>query len=259
MSSDGKIQSACSNGDYIYYSYDYGVNWARTNSISTYWTSIAMSSDGKIQSSCSNGDYIYYSYATTNGRGDTYLGGRLDVGVVEAGGTSNYLILDGTRIKQTTVYPGTSGTSGITGVAGTSGTSGSGVAGTSGTSGSGVAGTSGTSGSGSSDRSFTWVVANPSSGKYGSNILGPRLSSAATPSSVWSYTQFNTSVAFDIYYGNIGSTTSILSSPPIISLTGGTSTTSFSTSTVTAGSWLILNVSAVDGTPGQVVVTLSMV
>jgi len=77
MSSDGKIQTACSflpEGElhkhyknskdvgYVYNSYDYGETWERNKTLSqTWWVSVAMSGNGKIQTACAincNLDYV---------------------------------------------------------------------------------------------------------------------------------------------------------------------------------------------------------
>jgi hypothetical protein len=60
MSSDGKVQTAVTDGNYIYVSNDYGATWTQTGS-SQLWESVAMSSDGKIQTAVVWGGYIYIS------------------------------------------------------------------------------------------------------------------------------------------------------------------------------------------------------
>ncbi|HXK32310.1 MAG TPA: sialidase family protein [Candidatus Paceibacterota bacterium] len=60
MSSDGKIQTAVANLDYIYISTNYGDTWT-AKAASTTWQSVAMSSDGKIQAAAAYGGQIYIS------------------------------------------------------------------------------------------------------------------------------------------------------------------------------------------------------
>ena len=180
---------------------------------------------------------------TSGTSGNTGAGGTSGTsGGIGAGGTSG-----------TNGVNGTSGTSGNTGAGGTSGTSGGigagGTSGTAGTSGSGTSGSSGKSGSG--DRTYTWTIANPSTG----DVLGPRINSTLTLTNCYTYTMSATNVVFNIYYGVVGSTSTLLTSD----LTGTTtesSTTIFNTSTISSGSWIVLHVISVSGTPGQLVVSL---
>jgi hypothetical protein len=128
---------------------------------------------------------------------------------------------------------------------------GSGTSGTSGTSGgAGATGTSGTSGL--SERSFTWVIARPSAG----DILGPRLNTSWSPSRVDAFCMSSTSVTFNIYYGTSPpSITTQLMASDLTAPTNGTSFSSFTTGLV-AGNWLVLHISSVSGTPGQLTVTI---
>ena len=61
MSSDGKVQTAVANGDYIWVSNDYGATWAQ-EATALGWQAVAMSSDGKVQTAVINGGYIWVSY-----------------------------------------------------------------------------------------------------------------------------------------------------------------------------------------------------
>jgi len=151
------------------------------------------------------------------------------------------LVLDGNVVKEVTNI--------TTGTSGTSGTSGVGSPGSSGTSGVGSPGSSGTSGT-YPERSFTWVVSSPGPGV----ILGPRLNASYAPTVANAYVQNNTSATFNIYYGAIGSTSSLFGSD-IVATTGGAS--GKTGSSVSAGDWLALYIASASGTVNQLVVTLT--
>lgn len=74
-----------------------------------------------------------------------------------------------------------------------------------------------------------------------------------------SYVAAATSVTFNIEERtSIGSTgTNLLSSDQVAVTTGASQTGSFNDSSIASGSWLYLDISAVSGSPGQVVVTLT--
>jgi hypothetical protein len=149
---------------------------------------------------------------------------------------------------------GTSGYSGLSGAVGTSGYSGLSGIGTSGY--SGLSGASGISGySGTNVRTFTWVITTPAVG----GIPGPRLKVAATATRIDSYVTAATSVTFNIEErSTIGSAGSNLLSSDQVADTNGETTTSFADSALAADNWLWLDISAISGTPGTLVVTLSM-
>ena len=103
-------------------------------------------------------------------------------------------------------------------------------------------------------KTFTWVISSPAVG----GVLGPRLRSAMTVTRIDAYVRAATSVTFNIEErSTIGSAgTNILSSDMAADVNGETAT-SFADPDLAAGNWLYLDISAVSGTPGQVVVTLS--
>ena len=114
---------------------------------------------------------------------------------------------------------------------------------------SGPSGTSGTSGL-AGERSFTWIVSNPGAG----DILGPRLNTNFTPANVYAYTMSNTNIVFNIYYGAIQSTSTLISTN-MTAGTSGNSSTSFSANPL-AGHWLVLHILSISGTPGQAAITI---
>jgi len=142
--------------------------------------------------------------------------------------------------------PGPQGESGYSGVSGYSGESGY--------SGDSTSGYSGYSGLGSNVRTFSWVISNPAVGGF----PGPRLYQAHTAVRIDSYVTAATSATFNIEErSTIGSAgTNLLGSDQVATVTGA-STTSFSDSSLAADNWLWIDISAVSGTPGQVVITLT--
>ena len=103
-------------------------------------------------------------------------------------------------------------------------------------------------------KSYTWVIDNPATG----GIPGPRLKVAHTVTRLDSYVTAATSVTFNIEErSTIGSAgTDILASDQVAD-TDGAIASSFSNAGLAADCWLWLDISAVSGTPGKVVITLS--
>jgi len=101
---------------------------------------------------------------------------------------------------------------------------------------------------------YTWVIANPVVGI----ILGPRLKTALTCVRLDSYVAAATSVTFNIEErATIGSTgTDILAADQVADVDGET-TASFDNASLAADNWLVVAISAVSGSPTQVVVTLA--
>lgn len=107
----------------------------------------------------------------------------------------------------------------------------------------------------SRNRVYTWVISNPAVG----GILGPRLPEAHTVQRIDSYVKAATSVTFNIEErSTIGSAGSnILSEDQIADTDGASATGSFNDSSLAEGNWLYVDISAVSGTPEQVVITLT--
>ena len=106
------------------------------------------------------------------------------------------------------------------------------------------------------EKSYTWVIDNPAVG----GIPGPRLKAAHTVIRLDSYVTAATSVTFNIEErSTIGSAgTDILSSDQVADADGATSL-SFSNADLAADIWLWLDISAISGTPGKVVITLTCI
>jgi hypothetical protein len=150
---------------------------------------------------------------------------------------------------------GDTGTQGDTGVGVQGDTGTAGANGDTGTAGSqGDTGTAGSTGAGSNIRVYTWVIQNPAVG----GVLGARLKEAHTATRIDSYVMAATSVTFNIEErSTIGTPGSdLLSADQVADVTGET-TTVFADSALAADNWLYVDISAVSGTPGQVVIVLS--
>jgi len=118
----------------------------------------------------------------------------------------------------------------------------------------GPTGPQGPMGAGSAIRSYTWSLSEPAIG----GIPGPQLKEAHTAIRLSSYVTNGTSVTFNIEErSTIGGTGTDLLSSDQVATVSGASTTSFANSSLAADSWLWLDISAVSGTPGNVVITLS--
>ena len=101
--------------------------------------------------------------------------------------------------------------------------------------------------------SIDWVIANPVAD---STIGGIRLQNNAIVTGCYSYLIGGGKLDVNIYYGSVGSTTTLLSGNLSVSSTES-STTGFVTTTLTSGTWLSLHFGALDkGTPSQITVTL---
>jgi len=71
ISYTGQFMIGCNNGGYIYFSSNYGLNWAAVTSTGQVWTSIAISGDGSTFTGIINGGYIYN--ATLSNIGYNYV------------------------------------------------------------------------------------------------------------------------------------------------------------------------------------------
>lgn len=103
-------------------------------------------------------------------------------------------------------------------------------------------------------KTHTWVIRNPAVG----GVLGPRISEAQTASRIDAYVTAATSVTFNIEKrSTIGSAGTNLMASDLAATTSGASQTSFAASALASGDWLWVDISAVSGTPGQVVIVLT--
>lgn len=104
-------------------------------------------------------------------------------------------------------------------------------------------------------RVYTWVISSPATG----GVLGPRIPEACTVTRIDSYVAAATSVTFNIEERSaIGSAgTDILASDQAADTDGASQTSSFNNDSLAAGNWLYVDISAVSGTPGQVVISLT--
>lgn len=108
--------------------------------------------------------------------------------------------------------------------------------------------------SGTAVRTFTWVISNPATG----GVLGPRLSEAHTVTRIDSYVAAATSVVFNIEErSSIGSSGTDILAADQTADTDGASDTSFDNASLASGSWLYVDISAVNGSPSQLVITLT--
>lgn len=101
------------------------------------------------------------------------------------------------------------------------------------------------------EREYSWVVKNPTTG----TILGPRVNTAGTLlPRVDAYVNTATDAVFNIGYGPANGTSSNILAADGTAGTVGVSFTS-GLNTPSNGDWLTLIISAVNGTPDQLVVT----
>lgn len=107
---------------------------------------------------------------------------------------------------------------------------------------------------GESDKIFTWTIANPAPAY---TYLGPRLANNMQVRNVYAYVSSSTNCVINIYYGSVGSTTTLLSSNLTVT-TSESSTTSFTTSTLSTGAWLTLRVVSKSGYPGILNVNITL-
>ena len=103
-------------------------------------------------------------------------------------------------------------------------------------------------------RTYTWVISIPGIG----GIPGSRLAEVHTVTRIDSYVTSGTSATFNIEErSTIGSAgVDILTSDQVADIDGA-SDTSFANASLASGNWLWLDISATDGSPGQLVVTLT--
>ena len=106
----------------------------------------------------------------------------------------------------------------------------------------------------STKRTYTWVINTPGVG----GIAGPRIPSNGTVVRVDSYVTAATSATFNIQQrSTIGTTGTNVLSASMVATTTGVSSSSFSDSSLTAGNWLWIQISAISGTPGQLCITVT--
>jgi hypothetical protein len=111
-------------------------------------------------------------------------------------------------------------------------------------------------GDASNTKTYTWTVSTPAAGF----ILGPKLKEAHTWTSIDSYVAGTgiSTVSFNIdCRKTIGTGSSVLINGGMTSNVTGVSVTSFSRATSAANEWLYLGITAIGGTNGQLVVTLT--
>lgn len=103
-------------------------------------------------------------------------------------------------------------------------------------------------------RTFTWTIRDPAVG----GIAGPRLHVDETVLRIDAFVIGGTSATFNIEERTaIGSSGTNLLSSDQVATTSGAYATSFSNSSLGAGNWLWIDVSAVSGTPTELVVVLT--
>jgi hypothetical protein len=73
---------------------------------------------------------------------------------------------------------------------------------------------------------------------------------------VYGYVRASTDAVINIYYGSVGSTTTLLNHDLILTTTGD-NTTSFSSTTLSAGTWLMLRVVSITDNPGILTVSIA--
>ena len=102
---------------------------------------------------------------------------------------------------------------------------------------------------------YTWLVKTPTVG----GVLGPRIPHALTALRVDAHTRVATSCVFNIEErSTIGSAGVNLMTADLTAPIGGVShTTAMSNSEIAIGTWLYLDIATVNGTPDQLVVTLT--
>lgn len=106
----------------------------------------------------------------------------------------------------------------------------------------------------SATKTYTWVVAGPAV----AGVPGPRIPQNGTITRIDAYVTAATSVTFNVEKrSTIGTTGTNAMTSALVATTTGASQTSFSSATLTASNWLWLNITAVSGTPGNVVITVT--
>ena len=103
--------------------------------------------------------------------------------------------------------------------------------------------------------SATWVIDSPAVG----GVPGPRIPKNWTVTRIDAYVTAATSATFNIEErSTIGSAgTNIMTSDLAATTTGASDTGAFNDSALAAGNWLWVDISAVSGTPGKLVLTLT--
>lgn len=103
-------------------------------------------------------------------------------------------------------------------------------------------------------KTYTWVISSPAVG----GVLGPRIPEAQTVSRIDAYVQAATSVTFNIEERSaIGSAGTNIMTSDLAADADGAAQTEFANPSLASGNWLYVDISAVSGTPGQVVITLT--
>ena len=105
-------------------------------------------------------------------------------------------------------------------------------------------------------KTFTWPISNPAA----AGIPGTRIDRNCAVALISAYCVGGTSVTFNIEERNtIGSTGTNIMGTNMVAVTSGTTTTTFSHGSLTAGNWLWLNIAGAVANPTYFVVTLSVV
>jgi hypothetical protein len=98
------------------------------------------------------------------------------------------------------------------------------------------------------------VISTPATG----GVPGPRLKEGQTVTRIDSYVTAATSATFNIESrSTIGTPGTDLLAADQVAVTTGASDASFAYSSLAADSWLWIDISGVNGTPGQLVISLS--
>ena len=228
----------------------------------------------------------------TSGKNGT-SGNNGNQGNTGSGGTSGSSGMDGTFLGtngtsgssgKDGTFLGSSGTSGNQGNDGSSGTSGCGSSGTSGggssgtSGGIGAGGTSGSSGTSGNDglsdiNSFTWVISDPETG----GIPGPKIWSNAAGFygydglRIDSYISGGTDLTFNIQDRNTdellvsgttvysGTTTSLTLTGGVMDFFRGLNILPDNLVTLNQDSWLWLEITNVNGSPGKLIITIFVI
>jgi hypothetical protein len=110
--------------------------------------------------------------------------------------------------------------------------------------------------SGSAGTSFTWVIQSPASG----GVPGPRLGESRMVTRVDAFVTNATSCAINIEKRTtIGSVGNALLSSDLTATVGGATTSTFASSSISAGDWLWVDISSVVGTPMTLTINLATV
>lgn len=104
-------------------------------------------------------------------------------------------------------------------------------------------------------KTYSWVIASPSTG----GIPGPRIPAASTVTRIDAYVTAATSATFNVEErGTIGSAGTDLNGADIAADVTGETSTTFTNAGLAAGNWIWLDISGAVGTPGSLVVTVTV-